>query len=233
LSAQEKLLFQRLGGEEALTGGPDEEDEVDRQELIEGLYGVDWASLSHTRRRLLSVRLRERIWALNRKLAAEGLRVKRCGKGLVCLAHASAWGGKAADRGHGIMPDEDTKPSMRADEQKAQPGRISAERIRELIEKARARGRARPHRAAIRSGWGRGSARCGKSVAECAAEIRAALANGRLEATELERLCLQKGYAPGTVKRARKRLGVRAEKGPGFGAEGKWLLSMPPDKGGS
>jgi hypothetical protein len=67
-----------------------------------------------------------------------------------------------------------------------------------------------------------------KSVAECAAEIRKALSNGPLSVWELRRLCREKGYPEGTVKKARKRLGVIARR-EGNGGDGEWIVYLPPN----
>jgi hypothetical protein len=65
------------------------------------------------------------------------------------------------------------------------------------------------------------------TVAECAAEIREALTDGPLSVWELRRLCREKGYLPGTVKKARKRLGVIARR-EGYGGNGEWIAYLPP-----
>jgi hypothetical protein len=81
LSPREELLFQLLEGEEALSGDLDEGHEVDKEELIKNLYGVDWESLSRSGRRHMSARLRARLCSMNKKLVREGLRAKRSGRG--------------------------------------------------------------------------------------------------------------------------------------------------------
>jgi hypothetical protein len=67
---------------------------------------------------------------------------------------------------------------------------------------------------------------CG--VVECVDDLQISLRNGPLSAKELseELRCL--GYTPGTVKRARKRLGVVSRR-KGFGGDGEWFVELPPD----
>jgi hypothetical protein len=69
-----------------------------------------------------------------------------------------------------------------------------------------------------------------ETYAGCVADIRAALAPGRMAVADLELLCFEKGYPPSMVKRARKQLGVKAWKGRGYGANGRWFVELPTRK---
>jgi hypothetical protein len=68
-----------------------------------------------------------------------------------------------------------------------------------------------------------------ETLASCENEIRKALAGGEMNSWEFNELLQdQKGYRPGTLKRARKRLGVRCKR-EGYGTDGGWLVYLPPD----
>jgi hypothetical protein len=64
-----------------------------------------------------------------------------------------------------------------------------------------------------------------EALLSCTSAIRGALAGGPLPAWRLKQLCRERGYKPGTVKKARKRLGVTAIR-EGFGES---MLYLPPD----
>jgi hypothetical protein len=72
----------------------------------------------------------------------------------------------------------------------------------------------------------------GQDVEECMARIREYLADGPRETEALTRYFEAKGYRPGTIRRARTRLGVRATRS-GYGAGGKWLVCLPAKSGPS
>jgi hypothetical protein len=65
-----------------------------------------------------------------------------------------------------------------------------------------------------------------RNLAACEAVIRRALSCGPLPSWKLRKLCRDKGCPPGTVKKARKRLGVIPTRA-GFGGNGEWWLSLP------
>ncbi len=63
-------------------------------------------------------------------------------------------------------------------------------------------------------------------VHDCADWLEGALADEPLEAKAVKRMATENGFSFGTLRRAKDRLGVEAEK-DGFGAEGRWIWSLP------
>lgn len=64
----------------------------------------------------------------------------------------------------------------------------------------------------------------------CADAMKDLLTGKSVETDELTRTLTEAGYSEATIKRARKRLGVRVSR-VGYGAEGRWMASLPPPAG--
>jgi hypothetical protein len=125
LSSREAEFFRLLQGEAVLSGDIDEGDELERDELIELLYGMRREARSRPRRRRLWGCLRAMQHRLNRKLKQEGFRVRRSSQGCVRLVSAVERVGRSAENrpvGRPEAPEEQT---------------VSAERLRELEEEIR------------------------------------------------------------------------------------------------
>ena len=68
------------------------------------------------------------------------------------------------------------------------------------------------------------------SKLDAAAEwLRDELASGPVSQAELERLARESGHTWGTIRRAKRRLGVEARK-DGFGGAGGWIWELPADR---
>ena len=238
LSPLEAKLFQHLEGEEALAddGYPlGDRLGIDREELIESLYEVEWDALSRTQRWRLHGALRARVFSLNRKVAGEGLRVVRGYEGCIQLVRTEGGG---EPRGGGSLPGRAEQEEYGAAESRNATDtrgeeygeeNLSAEEAKRLAEEYRAAfggacpdgGRARRPR--------RDSPEGRKTHAECVAFLRAVLSAGQMPSRDLDRLCREQGYSTNAIRRARRALGVRAKKGAGYGADGNWFSFLPRD----
>ncbi len=67
---------------------------------------------------------------------------------------------------------------------------------------------------------------------EAAADwLAAELEDGPRPAREINRAARAAGYGPATLKRAKRRLGVRSERTGGIAEEGAWQWRLPDDDG--
>jgi hypothetical protein len=229
LSPLERKIFDEFDGKLLLQQPVGESNNIDREDLIADVYGVKWYGISPVRRRRFHGRLRSALLALNRKLARENIQVMRCANGDV--GEVSMVKGSAEER-RAYNDAEDAADGERQSQARPIIGMSTAAQLVAEVAKlfvelggdhAELRRLDRLNRRR-RDGKRRGP----EAIAACAADIRAALAAGPLPVKTLNELCEQKGYSPGTVRRAAERLGIRREKGPGYGAAGGWVASLPP-----
>jgi hypothetical protein len=181
------------------------------EDVIEILYQVEWDSLKPRDRIRLRARLRRLQSDFNNRLLKRKvpLRVVRPADGWLFLWHTAD--ARALAEAKNLVAD--ARPSAEAKDQMV-PRAMGARRLAGGSE-----GRDRPRAVP-------------PTVEECLTLIRKYLAKGPRGSKALDDHCASKGCRPGTIRRARKKLGVEVYH-EGFGAAGRWLARLPPGSANS